>query len=84
MAVQYIKRETSHYINTLLDRTGFPLWEKYFDDPMLADASKALDAISYIYSNPSNDGLVGKIEDYEGLNSWKMFTSGSINLRQNE
>ena len=47
-----------------------------FKEERLYTAEDVLRKIVYIYANPSAAGLVNRIEDYPGINSWKMFYSG--------
>ena len=47
-----------------------------FKEERLYTAEDVLRKIVYIYANPSAAGLVDRIEDYPGINSWNMFYTG--------
>jgi REP element-mobilizing transposase RayT len=71
--VNRIKTETAHAINRLLGREKRRIWSEGYDSPALLTAEDVIDKIVYIYTNPQRAGLVDKIEEYPGANSWEMF-----------
>ena len=80
--VQYVKRESAHAINRLLGRRKHTVWCDGYDSPQILDVHKAIEHIIYIYTNPQNDNLVEKIDQYPGVCSWKMFINKDYELKR--
>ena len=76
--IEYFKRETALAINRMLGRVKHTVWEAGYASPVVLDAGKVMERLSYFYTNPQNARLVRKIEDYPHLNSWKAFMVGGI------
>lgn len=74
--VGYVKQEISHAINRLLGRRRKTVWAEGYDSPIVLDSEKALDVIAYALLNPVKDNLVESLEDYPGVNTWKLFKRG--------
>ena len=74
--VEYIKKESSHALNSMMGTTGINLWKKGYDSPIILDPEKAIERIIYFYTNPQKANLVQSIDDYPNLNSWKFFLEG--------
>ena len=73
----YFKRESAHMLNRILGRNKRTIWCEGYDSPIVLTPITALVAIAYIYSHPAKDDLTESIKEYEGLSSWRMFTSGN-------
>ena len=71
--MQYFKRESSHSINRLLGRKKRTIWCDRYDSPVVLDAERLANVITYLYTNPVKDNLVEKVEDYPCL----LYTSPS-------
>ena len=76
--MKYFKAETAHRINRVLGRKKRTVWCEGYDSPIVLTPLRALVAIAYLYANPAKDGLNYNIDEYEGVNSWKIFTSGNL------
>ena len=74
--MRYFKAESAHMLNNLLGRSKRTVWCEGYDSPIVLTPTRALVAITYLYSNPAKDNLETSISRYPGLSSWKMFTSG--------
>ena len=72
----YIKTESAHAINRMLDRPQRTVWQDGYDSPILLDAEKVEHYIKYIYLNPARADLTEHIGQYPGVSSWEMFKSG--------
>ncbi len=71
------KTESAHMLNRLLGRNKRTIWCEGYDSPVVLTPTRALVAISYLYSNPAKDNLEISIDRYPGFSSWKMFQSNS-------
>lgn len=74
--VGYIKGESAAAINLLLGRKKHTVWQDGFDSPIILTSDKVIEKIVYIYLNPAKARLVGTIDEYPGLSSWKALTTG--------
>jgi len=74
--IKYVKAESAHAINRLLNRRQQTVWCKGFDAPTVLDAKKAIEVIAYLYANPARANLTDSIDKYPGVNSWYLFKSG--------
>lgn len=71
--IGYVKQETAHAINRLLGRRKRTIWSEGFDSPVVLDSEKALELFAYALLNPVKDNLVGSLDDYPGVSSWRFF-----------
>ena len=76
--VAYVKRETAHAINRLLNRKRHTVWCEGYDDPKILTAQDVIRYIVYIYLNPVAARLVASIKDYPGVSSWEMYTKSCV------
>lgn len=74
--MRYVKSEISHAVNRLLGRMKKTIWSEGYDSPLLLTPDRVIHYIKYIYLNPVKASLVDSIEDYPGVSTWEMFTSG--------
>jgi len=74
--IRCFKTESAHMINGLLGRQKRTVWCEGYDSPIVLTPTRALVAISYLYSNPAKDDLEISIDRYPGFSSWRMFLSG--------
>ena len=74
--VGYVKGEIAHAINKLLGRRQKTIWQSGYDSPILLEPEDVERYIDYIYLNPVKAGLVHSIEEFPGVSSWQMFSSG--------
>ena len=75
---KYFKAETAHRINRVLGRRKRTVWCEGYDSPIVLTPLRALVAISYLYANPAKDNLTYNIDEYEGVHSWRMFSTGDL------
>lgn len=75
--IDYIKAESAHAINDLIGVKKHTVWAKGYDHPKVLDFECFLSKFAYTVLNPWKDRLVAKIEDYKGVNSWKLFIDDS-------
>lgn len=73
--IGYVKAESAHVVNRLLNRRQRTIWTDGYDSPLVLTVKDALDVITYIYLNPSRSSLVAKIEEYPGISSWNMYST---------
>jgi REP element-mobilizing transposase RayT len=73
--MERFKTESAHAINRLLGRKKRTVWCEGYDSPLIKDLETAKSKIAYIYGNASADGLVDKIEQFPGFNSWRHFNT---------
>jgi len=78
--MERFKTETAHAINRLLGRKKRTVWCDDYDAVPMLTIEDAVTKIAYLYTNPQNAGLVKSIEEYPGVNSWKMFESNELNV----
>ena len=71
----YLKQELSHRINRLLGKRKKTNWCKGFSSPTVLDYGKVLQEIAYALTNPIDDCLVHKLDEYRGVSTWQMFKS---------
>lgn len=76
--MERFKTESAHAINRLLGRRRSTLWCERYDSPYIPDLETALNKIVYIYTNPSNDGAVDRIDEFPGFNTFNLRVSSSI------
>ena len=74
--IRHFKTETAHLFNNLLGRAKRTIWCEGYDSPIVLCPEKAMSIIAYIYANPVKDNLIGSIDLFPGLSSWKMFLKG--------
>lgn len=74
--IRCFKTESAHMINGLLGRNKRTVWCEGYDSPIVLTPTRAIVAISYLYSNPAKDNLETSIDRYPGFSSWNMFLSG--------
>lgn len=75
--IGYVKAESAHAINRLLNRRQRTIWKDGYDSPIVLSADDAIKCIRYIYLNPSRPSLVTCIDEYPGVSSWQMFSGKS-------
>lgn len=73
--MRYLKAEIAHTLNRLLGRTGQSFWVEGYDSVMILSPEKLLERMEYIYSNPLAAGLVRRVEEYPGLNTYSCLCS---------
>jgi len=76
--MKYFKAESAHRINRVLGRKKRTVWCEGYDSPIVLTPLRALVAIAYLYVNPAKDGLTHTIDEYEGVCSWRMFSTGNL------
>ena len=80
--MNYVNGEVAKYIKRFCpEKYQSRVWEPgSYNEERLATAEDVIKKMVYIYSNPSNAGLVNSIEDYTGFSSWNMFKADSYVL----
>ena len=76
--IKHFKTESAHLFNRLLGRRKRTIWCEGYDSPVVLTETRALIALTYLYSNPAKDNLEESIDRYPGLSSWKMFKTGKV------
>jgi REP element-mobilizing transposase RayT len=71
-----LKTDIAHMVNRIRGRRKRTVWCKSFDCVPILTLEDAVSKIAYIYTNPQKANLEKTIEDYPGVSSWGMFTSG--------
>ena len=71
--IRHFKTESAHLLNRVLGRRKRTIWCEGYDSPIVLTPTRALIALSYLYSNPAKDNLEESIDKYPGLSSWEMF-----------
>lgn len=61
-------------------RNHSKLWKSRFKEQRLCTAEAVIKQLIYIYANPIRAGLVRRIEDYPGFNTFKMHKDGTHRL----
>lgn len=74
--MRHFKAESAHAINRLLGRRKRTVWCEGYDSPTILDLDKAIEMISYLYSNPAKDDLEDSIDKYPGFSTWRSFVKG--------
>ena len=74
--MERFKTESAHAINALLGRRKRTVWCEGYDSPTVLTLEDAIEKIVYTYTNPAKDGLETSIQNYPGLSSWHMYTTG--------
>jgi REP element-mobilizing transposase RayT len=72
--MEYQKKITDT-VRKLTKRKRLRLWEERPSVCMVAQLQDAINRMSYMFLNPTRAGLVERIEDYPGLNTWEAFTT---------
>ena len=81
---EYFKRESAHAVNRLWGRVGKTVWSDGYDSPILLDAEKVISRVVYLYNNPTKANLVESIDEYNHINSWSAFLSGTLIRQQHK
>ena len=72
--MERFKTESAHAINRLVGVKKGAVWCEGYDSPLIEDLETAMQKITYIYENPSKDGMTQNIDLYPGVNSWRQFS----------
>ncbi len=75
-----LEKQLTEAIKRLTGLTHLNLWMKRPNICLLPTLEDVINKISYIYSNPSNDGLVDTISEYEGVSSYKAFKKNNSKI----
>jgi REP element-mobilizing transposase RayT len=76
--MERFKCETAHAINRLLGRRQVTVWCEGYDSPPILTLDDLVEKLAYVYANPVRAHRAASIRAYQGVSSWKMFTSGEI------
>jgi REP element-mobilizing transposase RayT len=74
----YVKAESAHAINRLLNRTQRTVWQAGYDSPLLLTPKDVMKYICYLYQNPARANLTESINDYPGVSTWELFCTGVL------
>ncbi len=74
--MERFKCETAHAINRLLGRRQVTVWCEGYDSPTILTIDDLVEKLAYVYANPIRAHRVASINGYQGVSSWRMFTSG--------
>ncbi len=56
------------------------VWESRPHEQLIKQPHDVIEKLRYLYCNPAKANIVTSIDDYQGVSSWKMFTSGTHRL----
>ncbi len=73
--MERFKCETAHAINRLLGRRQVTVWCEGYDSPVILTIDDLVEKLAYVYANPVRAHRCASIGDYQGVSSWKMFSS---------
>lgn len=76
--MERFKCETAHAVNRLLGRRQVSVWCEGYDSPAILTIEDLIEKMAYVYANPVRAHRTDSIENYQGLSSWEMFTSGNL------
>lgn len=76
--MERFKCETAHAINRLLGRRQVTVWCEGYDSPAILTIDDLVEKLAYVYANPVRAHRAASISTYQGVSSWRMFTSGEI------
>ncbi len=79
--IRHFKTESAHMLNRVLGRRKRTIWCEGYDSPIVLTPTRALIALSYLYSNPAKDNLEESIDKYPGLSSWEMIVNNQAKMR---
>ncbi len=75
-----LEKQLTEAIKRLTGLSHLNLWMKRPNVCLLPTLEDVIKKISYIYSNPSNDGLVDTIGEYRGVSSYEAFKESNNRL----
>ena len=76
--MERFKCETAHAVNRLLGRRQVSVWCEGYDSPAILTIEDLIEKMAYVYANPVRAHRTDSIDNYQGLSSWEMFTSGNL------
>ena len=76
--MERFKCETAHAVNKLLGRRQVTVWCEGYDSPAILTVDDLIEKLAYVYANPVRAHRTDSIDNYQGVSSWQMFTSGQI------
>jgi len=82
--ILYLKTESASAINRFMGRKKRTIWAEGYDCALIGDIDKAIERIVYIYTNPTAAGLVSSIEQYPGINSWRLRKAKTSKIARNK
>lgn len=74
--MERFKCETAHAVNRLMGRRQVSVWCEGYDSPTILTLADLIEKVAYVYANPVRAHRTDSINNYLGVSSWKMFTSG--------
>ena len=75
-----LMKRITDFLKRLLGLHHLRLWEDRPTVSEVLDLDAAIDRIVYTYLNPVRAGLVRRIDDYTGCNTWREFLSAPANV----
>jgi REP element-mobilizing transposase RayT len=75
--MERFKSESSHAVNRLMGRRQVTVWNAGYDSPTILTLDDLIEKTAYVYANPVRAHRTDSIDNYLGVSSWKMFTSGN-------
>jgi REP element-mobilizing transposase RayT len=76
--MERFKSESSHAINRLMGRRQVTVWNEGYDSPAILTLDDLIEKMAYVYANPVRAHRTDSIDNYLGVSSWKMFSSGNL------
>ena len=76
--LERFKCETSHAVNRLMGRRQVSVWTEGYHPPAILTIEDLIEKMAYVYANPVLAHRTDSINNYLGVSSWQMFTSGNL------
>jgi REP element-mobilizing transposase RayT len=74
--MERFKCETAHAVNRLMGRRQITVWNEGYHHPVILTLNDLIEKVAYVYANPVRAHRTDSIDNYLGVSSWQMFTSG--------
>jgi hypothetical protein len=72
------KCETAHAVNRLLGRRQVTVWCEGYNSPAILTIDDLVEKLAYVYANPVRAHHSASISEYQGVSSWRIFTSEQV------
>jgi REP element-mobilizing transposase RayT len=76
--MERFKCEAAHAVNRLLGRRQVTVWNEGYDSPTILTLEDLIEKVAYVYANPVRAHRTDSIDNYLGVSSWQMLTSGDL------
>jgi REP element-mobilizing transposase RayT len=76
--MERFKCETGHAVNRLMGRRQVSVWCEGYHSPTILTLDDLIEKMAYVYANPVRAHRTNSIDNYLGVSSWRMFSSGDL------